>query len=182
MLEDKVQRTALEESSKKAFSVLDRFLKTEFSTSSAELFAGTEIHIADCLTSSGGEAFVRQGIIVFDPKKMSMSLLESESYLVNQGVLKPGDWTGVMTEAEAHAPASCLEYNILHELGHMLGDEHITGNEIEGSPTKYGKTKPKEALAEAFVHLFYGMELSKNMSDHLRQLIRQRAIGVQIQH
>jgi hypothetical protein len=128
----------------------------------AELFSGLHIKFGDY--DGGGEAHQEKNLITFDTNRMSMSLADAEALLVGTDVLNPGDWTGTMTSEAAEKPGSCLDYNLPHEIYHMLDIRSETGEwegiDVSLSPTKYGSQKRNEAAAETFAYMIYGREVN----------------------
>ena len=148
-------------------------------TNVAELFQGLLIEIGDGLTDSGGEAFAQENRIVLDRRKMLNSLTEAETYLVSQGVLDQGDWTATMDKNSAERPGSCLEYNLVNELGHLITDPfeaEIPADTI--SPTRYGQTKPKESIAESFARLVFGLEVPAVTKDFIDERITSMRVEI----
>lgn len=151
------QQAVLERASEKALQKLDAVFGGRF----AEAFSG--LHIKFGQYEDGGEAHQEKNEITFDIEKMSMSLADAENHLVEQGVLNPGDWTRTMSEEEAAEPGSCLTYNLVHEVYHLIDeraeDGSWTGIDTSQSPTKYGTTKRNEAGAEAFTYMVFGQPI-----------------------
>lgn len=173
------QRT-VERASKRAFARLDTMFGGRF----AEVAKGLHIQIGDSLTESGGETVHGENKILFDRQKMLLSLADAEQFLPE--VLDPGDWTSVMSPEEAAQPGSCLEYNITHEVGHILGqneDDESSYHRVSSSesPTKYGRQPDKfsdkkdhEAFAEGFTYVAYDQPVSEAMQAAVDKLVQER--------
>lgn len=113
------------------------------------------IEVADNITESGGEARVEEDHILFDYKKMRLSLQASEDIMVADGWVEPGERTKVLPNIK-DKPWSSLVYDLVHELGHIV-DGKAPGNKYERidpkiAPTKYGKRNSREAFAETFTY------------------------------
>ena len=130
-------------------------------------FPGLTIYFADGVITSGGEALAAQNAIIIDTTKALMTLQHAENYLVELGILNPGDWTAL-----ADADTIQGELAVVHELGHIL---EATVHREEGvafadlrrvdATTKYGQLKAKEDYAEAFVYEVYRGSLERSRSD-----------------
>jgi hypothetical protein len=150
----------------------------------AEVANGLRIQIGDGLTKSGGETDTSKNKIIFDRKKMLQSLADAEEFL--HEVLDTGDWTSVMDPEEANRPGSCLEYNIIHEIGHILAQDKNDESSYHrvarsASPTKYGRQpdrfndkKDHEAFAEGFTYMAYDRPVRNVMQVAVDKLIRER--------
>lgn len=102
-----------------------------------------------------------------------MSLQQSENYLVEQGVIEPGDTTNLLPDIKDQ-PWSTLTSELVHECGHVL-DMSSGGNAYhrlapEFSPTKYGSREPHEAFAEAFRFWIFDGELADEAKKWLKKL------------
>ena len=151
------ERAILEKALERGLAKLDAFFDGKFS----ETFAGLHLHVGDGLTKSGAEAFPEENKIVFDRTKMMMS------------------------PEEAAKPGSCLEYTLIHEVGHLV-DEQSPGNkrhrvQATESPTKYGRVpdeyhdeKDHEAFAEGFTYMVYGKPVSRIMETAVRETVAAR--------
>ena len=176
------EQRIIERAAHRALSRLDTLFDGKF----AEAFSGLLIKIGDDLTESGGEAFPDKNEIVLDRRKMLLSLLEAEALMPD--VLDQSDWSGVMSEDEAGKPGSCIEYNIINEVGHILDEQaedraahHVNASE---SPTKYGRQsdqfhedKDHEAFAEGFTYKAYNQPITEVMN-----LAVSRAIEARVTH
>lgn len=154
------QQETIAQQSERAVEAMDRFFGGRF----AELFAGTHVRYTH-LETSGGGVLHDQNDIEMDIDKMSMSLVDAEEHLVSIGVLDTGDWTRPVDEQTASEPASTAYYNTIHEFAHLMDvretpSDPWIGIPTEYSPTKYGRTKPNEAFAEAFTYLVLGAPIS----------------------
>ncbi len=169
----------LKNACQKAFERLDRLFGGRFADISRDL----RIQIGDGLTESGGQTVLSENKILFDRQKMLLSLAEAEKQLA--GVLDPGDWTGVMSAKDAARSGSCMEYNFIHEIAHILaqtdGDE-ASYHRIDSSesPTRYGRQPDKfsrkkdhEALAEGFTYITFGRPVGKPMQAAIDQLVQE---------
>lgn len=173
------QRT-VERATERAFKRLNDMFGGRF----AEVAGGLHVQIGDGLTESGGETVHGENKIVFDRQKMLLSLADAEQFLPD--VLDPGDWTSVMSPEEAAQPGSCLEYNIIHEVGHLLAqdeDDESSYRRVSSSesPTKYGRQpdrfsdkKDHEAFAECFTYVAYGQPVSEVAQAAVDKLIKER--------
>jgi len=159
----------LEQAAEMGLIKLDEFFGGDF----ARLFSG--LHIKFSEYPGGGEAFKDTNEIIFDSRRMAMSLVEAEAQLVEQGVLNSGDWTSTVDPSYASEPGSCLYYNLIHEVGHLL-DERAEDGSWQGiptdqSPTKYGSLKRNEAGAEAFTYLVLGQTISQEAEERMTERI-----------
>lgn len=176
------EQAVLASAAESALKKLDSFFDKRF----AELFSGLRIRIGDGLVRGGAEALPKENLILADRRKMLMSVADAEVKLSEYA--DPGDWSSVMGEQEAAAAGSSLEYNIIHETGHLL-DEQTSGpvrhrvNPSE-SPTKYGRVaddwheeKAHEAFAEGFTYMVYGSQVSETMEKAVRDTLKARVIA-----
>jgi hypothetical protein len=173
------ERQTLGQAAKRALKRLNDIFDGHFS----ETCNGLQIQIGTNLTEGGGISMPAQNKILLDRKKMLLSLVDAEKILAD--VLDPGDWTSVMSEQEAAAAGSCLEYNLVHEVGHILAqDENDTATyhrvDKSQSPTKYGRQpdrfsdkKDHEAFAEGFTYVVYSRPVSKAMQVAVQDLLHQ---------
>lgn len=157
-------------------NLLDNYL-LQFDTSTGELFPGLLVKIEDGLTESGGEAHADLNQIVFDRAKNVLSLNNAEQKLVELGILSTGDWTRTSgSNFDPASPGSCITYNLIHEFAHLI-DEQGEGTDYEAfdkTVTKYGETKPKESLAEAFTHLILGQNIPDESRLELERIVKLR--------
>lgn len=182
---DPEQDSAFELATTNAFNALDIFMvKNDIGMTSAELFSGLHIKIGDGLTESGGQAFAEENRIIFDRQKSIMSLSEAEAFLVGEGVLNPGDWTKALPSDSVDRQGTCLEYNLIHEMAHILDGQGDGAKyhriPVTESPTKYGEVKEKECFAECFTHLVLGQEISEVARETILTQLREKASRISV--
>ena len=175
------ERQDFESAIKNSLERVEAYLGTNHDTSVAELFQGLFIEIGDDLTPSGGQAFVEKNKIVFDRQKMRKSLAAAEAELIEIGWLNEGDWTATMDETSSSRPASCLEYNLAHELAHILFDESEAEVPADTtSPTKLGEEKPKESIAESYARLVFGVDIPADTKAFIDTKIQERVARMRL--
>lgn len=169
----------LASNAQEALERLDQFFGGRFS----EIFPGLHIKIGDGLVEGGALADAPNNRVLADRQKMQLSLKESEELL--REAFEPGERTRVMSDEDAAKPGSVLQYELIHELGHIL-DEQTPGPvgkrvDASESPTKYGRVPDKwhenkdhEAFAEGFTHMVFGAEVSEAMKDAVLAAVQGR--------
>jgi len=158
-----------------AINEAEALLCTKLGKSAKKLLAPLTIKIGDNLTDSGGQAFAEKNLILFDAGKNKMSLQAAEDLLAGHKVLKKGDWTSVLMSSK-DKPWSCLTYQLIHELGHIVDGQVDDGNQYrrvdaKGSPTLYGTGKSSEAFAELFTYWVFGAEIAEEFVIIFTELI-----------
>jgi hypothetical protein len=101
-----------------------------------------------------------------DHFKNELSLQEAEDILVEAKILRRNDWVGVLEECKL-SKWSCLRYQLVHEIGHIvdgLSDKKLAYSRLDTkySPTMYGSVNKSEAFAEAFTYAVYNAKLNKH--------------------
>ncbi len=163
----------------KALDRLDQFFDGRF----AELFPGLHIKIGDGLVEGGALADAANNRVLADRQKMLINLKESEELL--KEFFEPGERTRVMSAEETAEPGSVLQYELIHEIGHLLDEQPPgpAGKRVDASesPTKYGRVPDKwhankdhEAFAEGFTHMVFGADVSPRMQEAVQSAVEAR--------
>lgn len=158
----------LTEAARIALSQLER----TFGRPLNEIFPGLKIYFADDIIDGGGLALAEENVIILDTVKQSLTIEETEKKLVEDEILRPGDWLSL-----SESPSTLgAQITIVHEVGHIL-DEKVNGNQqsvaFQGlnqaeSPTLYGSLAAHEDYAESFTYLVSGQDLDEKR----RQIIQ----------
>lgn len=130
-----------------------------------ELLHGTEVIIGEGVINSGAQTFAEEKKIILDSEKNSLTLQEAEDFLVSVDVLDRGDWVKALPQ-EKDNKWSCLTYQLVHEVGHVIDGLTKQGNPYHRlatahSPTKHGKASETEAFAEAFTYVVFGIAIDE---------------------
>lgn len=130
-----------------------------------KLLMGTEVTIGADIISSGAQTFAEEKRIILDSEKNALTLQEAEDILVSVDVLRRGDWVRALP-SEKDTKWSCLTYQLVHEVGHVIDGLTKQGNPyhrlaVEYSPTKYGEVSETEAFAEAFTYTVFGIAIDE---------------------
>jgi hypothetical protein len=123
-----------------------------------ERFGQVKIRMTPNIVEGGGQALIKQNLVLLNYDKMKMTLQESEDHLSGIGIVDEGDRTKVMPKHK-DAPWSTLIYELIHELGHFVDDG--SANTFD-SPTKYGSKASNETFAETFTYWVAGATLEDN--------------------
>lgn len=158
-----------QENARRAIEAGLEAVKERFGDKAEALLEGVQIVIGDGLTESGGEADHDSRTIILDSEKNRMSLVDAEAQLVEQGFLNPGDWTKALPDVK-DKPWSLVQYNVVHELGHLLG----VSLPKQFAPTRYGLEQENEAFAEAFAHIVYGAPIDPEAEVCVRAVIESK--------
>ncbi len=131
-----------------------------------DLLKGTEVIIGKNIINSGAQTFAEEKRIILDSDKNALTLQEAEDYLVSVDVLRRGDWVKTLP-LEKDTKWSCLTYQLVHEVGHVIDGLTKQGNPyhrlaVEYSPTKYGEVSETEAFAEALTYTVFGITIDEH--------------------
>lgn len=153
-----------EEALNKALNFGIEQVRTKIGSKFSEVISGVEVQVGNNITESGGETDEKQKIIKIDTKKSSMSLRDVEDLLVPQGYYDTGNLTELVPSIADQA-YSYSSYNIVHELGHIVGGKLP----VELSPTRYGRRATNEAFAEAFTYWVYNKPIDPEAETIIRK-------------
>lgn len=144
-------------------------LDTVFGGRFYDIFDGLTVAILSDTIEGGGRVDAEQRYIQVDYAKNKLALSKVERFLVDEGTLEQGDW--VRLAADATAAGSFFPVNFIHEVGHITGT--MAGRELDPalSPTKYGRSAPHEAFAEAFTYFVYDQPQASEAEQAVREAI-----------
>jgi general stress protein 26 len=147
------------------------FLSDKLGPISEALLHEVTVEVGPGLTESGGQTFPADRHIVLDAEKSAMSLRSVEDLLVRKGDYQTDDLTPLLPVG-ASQPWSYTAYNIVHELGHLLKGEVAP----ELSPTKYGREKEGEVVAELFSYYVFNGRLSTQALAAIERILRDNSL------
>lgn len=151
-------------------------LKTKLSPLQVELLQRFKIRFFKSEEEHGSHVDFENTEIVCNRDDVMMSLQQSEDYLVEQGVIEPGDTTSLLPDAKDR-PWSTLTSELVHEYGHVIdklsGGPAYSRLDPKFSPTKYGSKEPHETFAEAFRFYILDGELSPEARQAVENTINQ---------
>lgn len=172
---DQEELTQLVTANKSALETIDKFLEGN----TCRLFDGLTVRVGEDLTSGGGKAISSKNLILMNGRKTLISLADMRAIT---GSYDDGELQG--GTIDDNDPIGAFTYNLAHEIGHILDERTMSGNQkhrvnASESPTRYGREpdhyhdeKDHEAFAEGFAHLVYNMPVSNTLAKAVHETIQ----------
>lgn len=170
----------LSEAVAKTLAAVDTFTSGQ----SSKIFDGLQIVIGEDV-DGGGLALPEENKVLLNGRKMLLSVAEMREV---SGAYDPSD---LNVFPDVHRPAGAMEYNLAHEMGHILDGQTQSGTPYHRvsaveSPTRYGRefdrfnseNKDHEAFADGFAHMVYGMPVSEAMEAAVKRTISDRILAI----